>query len=113
MTFKKALLAAAAAMTLFGTNAAMAVDRNHDGIRDHRTLERRATHDRYWRPGYGRFVARDRVYFELRRHRYVRFVGEPTFVGGRYVVRCYNPYGRVVFVEINPYTGAFLGEVRI
>jgi len=113
MTFKQTLLAAVAAITVFGANSAMAMDRNHDGIRDHSRLERRVMHDRYWRAGYGRFVARDRIFLELRNHRYVRFIGDPYFVDGRYVVRCYNPYGRIVFVEVNPYTGAFLGEVRI
>ena len=111
MFVKKALLAAVAVMTLAGTNAAMAVDRNHDGIPDHSRLEHRVMHDRYWRPGYGRFVERDRVFLELRNHNYVRFVGEPYFYRDHYVVRTYNRFGRVVFVEVNPYTGAFIGEI--
>ena len=40
-------------------------------------------------------------------------IGDPYFVRGHYVVRTVNRFGRTVFVEVNPYTGAFLGEFRI
>ena len=118
MIVKKALLAAVAVMTLAGTGAATAMDRDHDGRPDRSWAERHdhdgyrdAHHDRYWRPGFGRFVDRDRVFVELRRHNYVRFIGEPYFYRDHYVVRTYNRFGRVVFVEVNPYTGAFIGEI--
>ena len=56
------------------------------------------------------FVGRVRVAEELRWHRY-RMIGNPYFFEGRYVVRSYDPFGRPVLVQIDPYTGAFLGEV--
>jgi hypothetical protein len=111
MFVKKALLAAVAVMTLAGINGAMAQDRNHDGIPDRREHREVVAHDRYWKPGYGRIVERDRIFVGLRQHHYARFIGDPYFYRGHYVVRSYNPAGRVVFVEVNPYTGAFLGEV--
>ena len=40
-------------------------------------------------------------------------IGDPYFVRGHYVVRTINPFGRIVFVEVDPYSGAFLGEFRI
>ena len=40
-------------------------------------------------------------------------VGDPYFYRGHYVVRSYNRFGHVVFVEINPYTGGFIGEIRL
>jgi Ni/Co efflux regulator RcnB len=113
MLLKKTLLAAVAVASLAGTNAAFAVDRNHDGLPDRSRAERIVEHDRYWRPEFraGRYVERDRVLVELRRHNYVRFIGDPYFFHGRYVVRTYNRFNREVFVEINPYTGAFMGEI--
>ena len=111
---KKVLMAAVAAMTLAGaTNSAMAVDRNHDGIRDNSRLEHVVMHDRYWKPGYRNYIARDRVFVNLRNRGYVRFIGDPYFYRDRYVVRSYNRFGKIVFVEVNPYTGGFIGEVRI
>lgn len=71
-------------------------------------------HDRYWRPDFGqrRYVDRNRVFMELRRRHYTRFLGDPHWFQGRYVVRTYDTWGRIVFVEINPYTGGFIGVVR-
>jgi hypothetical protein len=71
-------------------------------------------HDRYWRPDFGqrRYVNRDRIFLELRRRRYTRFSGDPYWFQGRYVVKTYDRWGRLVYVEINPYTGAFIGVVR-
>ena len=37
----------------------------------------------------------------------------PIFVHGHYVVRSFNRFGHVVFVEVDPYTGAFIGEFRV
>jgi hypothetical protein len=69
-------------------------------------------HDRYWKPQYkGGYAPHDRVFGELRRHHYDRFDGQPYFFNGRYVVKARRG-GKNVFVEVNPYTGAFLGEVR-
>lgn len=71
-------------------------------------------HDRYWRQDYGqrRYVDRDRIFFNLRRRRYRRFYGDPYWYMGRYVVRTYDPYGRLIFVEVDPYTGDYIGVIR-
>lgn len=69
--------------------------------------------DRYWKPEYkGGYVAHDRVFGELRRHHYKRFDGNPFFRDGHYVVKTWRD-GHVVFVEINPYTGEIIGEIRL
>lgn len=69
-------------------------------------------HDRYWKPGYkGGYVTHDRVFGELRRHHYKRFDGKPFFRDGRYVVKTWRG-GHIVFVEIDPYTGTIIGEIR-
>ena len=139
MNLKKLLLTAAAAAVLTTTGAGMAMaDDRHDRDRGHemdrrgdrhdgdRTRDRdwhgdrdwrgdtswRGDHDRYWRPEFrGGFVARDRVFFELRRHHYNRFLGDPMWFHGRYVVRSYDRGGNIVFIEVNPYTGGFVGEI--
>jgi hypothetical protein len=115
MLLKKILLAAATItmMGAAGTTGALAVDRNHDGIPDNSRLEHQVMHDRYWKPGYRNYVARDRIFFELRNHHYNRFIGDPYFYRGHYVVRSYDRFGHVVFVELNPYTGGFIGEIRL
>ncbi len=46
----------------------------------------------------------------LRVHNY-RVIGDPYFVHGRYVVRTHDRFGRIVFVQVDPYSGAFLREV--
>src|SRR6185312_4281512 len=116
MLNKKTLLAAVATLGLIGTTGiASATDRDHDGRPDHSWAEHHdhdGYRDRYWRPGFRGYIARDRVFFNLRHRGYVRFVGDPYFYHGRYVVRTYNRWGRIVFVEINPYDGAFIGEIR-
>ncbi|HWA92832.1 MAG TPA: hypothetical protein VG889_22565 [Rhizomicrobium sp.] len=114
---KKTLMAAVAALGLIGTTGiASAMDRDHDGRRDNGWHERHdhdGYRDRYWKPGFRNYIGHDRVFFNLRNHGYVRYVGNPYFYHGRYVVRTYNRFGRVVFVEVNPYTGAFIGEIRL
>ena len=119
MLNKKTLMAAVAALTLTGATGAMAMDRDHDGRGDRGWAEhhdhdgyRDARNNRYWKPGYRNYIARDRVFFTLRNRGYARFIGDPYFYHGRYVVRSYNRFGKVVFVEINPYTGGFIGEIR-
>ena len=71
-------------------------------------------HDRYWRRNYGRrsYVGRDRVFGELRRRHYTRFVGDPYWYQGRYVVRTYDGRGRIIMVEVDPYTAGFLGVIQ-
>ncbi len=56
-------------------------------------------------------VMRERVFDTLRFHHY-RAIGAPLFMHGHYVVRSFDRFGRTVFVEVNPYTGAFIGEFR-
>jgi hypothetical protein len=58
------------------------------------------------------YVERVHIYDTLR-FRHYRGIGDPYFVRGHYVVRTINPFGRTVFVEVDPYSGAFLGEFRI
>mgnify|MGYP001546909414 CR=1 FL=1 len=115
MLNKKTLMAAVAVLTLFGANGAMAADRDRDGRPDRSWAEhhdRDGFHDRYWKPGFRAYIGHDRVFVNLRNRGYVRFVGNPYFYHGRYVVRSYNRFGKVVFVEVNPYTGGFIGEIR-
>jgi hypothetical protein len=103
----KILLAAAAlALTgLAGSANAAPWDHRFDDRFDHRgPVVRHEIH----RP----YVERVRIYDTLR-FRHYRGIGDPTFVRGHYVVRTINPFGRTVFVEVNPYTGAFVGEFRI
>lgn len=69
-------------------------------------------HDRYWRPEYHSTVSQDRIFAALRGHGYARFNGAPYWYQGRYVVKSFDRLGRPIFVEINPYTGAFVGVVR-
>lgn len=59
-----------------------------------------------------RIVDRDRVVTMLRMH-HLRVLGEPAFVRGHYVVRIAGRFGHPMFVEINPYTGAFIGNFHI
>ncbi len=134
----RALLLTAVAATMLTTTGAMARDWDRDGRPDNSWSERHdrdgyrddwrgrqawhwrddrgwhGDHDRYWRPGWheGRYVDRDRFYVELRRHGYHRWEGAPYWYHGRYVVRTYDRWGRVVFVEVNPYTAGFVGVVR-
>ena len=104
----KNLLAAAslAVVSAAGIGAAPAAPWDHgryDGWHD-RAFER---HERFEHRAY---VDRIRVMNNLRFHRY-RMIGEPAFIHGRYVVRTYDRFGRVVFVQVDPYSGAFLREV--
>ena len=115
MNIRKTLLAVSATVVLAASGATAAyADPHYDRDRDHRGHATEAHHDRYWREGYheGRYVDRDRVYMELRRHHYNRFVGDPYWYNGRYVVRSYDRHGHVVYVEVNPYTGGFVGVVN-
>ncbi|MDE2182900.1 MAG: hypothetical protein KGJ78_07755 [Alphaproteobacteria bacterium] len=123
MRIQKLLMTAVAAALLTTTGAGMAMadppnrsgygdmhrDRGHD---NHWRGDWRGHNDRYWRPGYHGTIDRDRIYVTLRDHHYYRWQGSPYWYQGRYVVRTYDRWGHVVFVEVNPYTGGFVGVIR-
>src|ERR1700754_4968438 len=69
-------------------------DRDHDG-RPNGSWAERHDRDRYWKPGFRGYIGHDRVFFNLRNHGYARYVGNPYFYRGRYVVRSYNRWGRI------------------
>ena len=106
-SMKKLLTAASlAVISAAGIGSAAADPWDHgryDGWRD-RGFER---HERFEHRAY---VDRMRVYDNLRFHRY-RMIGDPYFFHGRYVVRTYDRFGRTVFVQVDPYSGAFIREV--
>jgi hypothetical protein len=127
MTIKKLLAAAATAAVLSVVGAASAsaddsygrdsdrYDTNHyQDNRDYRgDYGYRGSYDhRGWRHEHRRFADRDTIFRSLRFH-HVRYVGDPYFVRGHYVVRSYDRFGRVNFVEINPYTGDVIGVIRL
>ncbi len=132
MKIKQLLLTAAAALILTTTGAA-AFDRDHDGRPDRGWAEHHDHdgyrdrdwhgdrgwgdrgwhgHDRYWREGYRDYARREWFYRDLRAHHFYRWDGEPYWYRDRYVVRSYDRWGRPVFVEMNPYTGSFIGVIR-
>ena len=101
----KSIFAAAslAVISAAGIGAASAQPWDHGynrGWRAHERVEHRA------------YVNRLRIADSLRFHHY-RVIGDPYFVHGRYVVRSHNRFGRPVFVQVDPYSGAFIGEVRL
>ncbi len=132
MTMQKVFLTAIASVVI-STGAAMAAPdcgRDRDGCRNEQhhaatgamggamraavghDQNGGGAHDRYWKPQYHGFVAQDRVFSALRGHGYSRFNGAPYWYQGRYVVKSFDRSGRPIFVEINPYTGDFVGVVR-
>jgi len=121
MRIKQLLLTAAAAAILTTTGAA-AADRDRDHRPDRSAAERHDRdgyrdrdfrgHDRYWHEGYRGFAGRDFYFRSLRAHHYTRWDGDPYWFNGRFVIRSYDHFGRPVFVELNPYTGAFIGVIR-
>ena len=60
-----------------------------------------------------RRVVDHRIVFESLRARHIRFMGEPGFVRGHYVVRSFDRFGHTSFVEVNPYTGQVIGFIRL
>jgi Ni/Co efflux regulator RcnB len=118
MNFKKILTAAAAAAVLSaaGATAASADPDDHDrgyGYHDRDFDRDHGRHEGWYRDRDDhRYVDRDRIYWNLR-YRHIRFYGDPFFYRGHYVVRSFDPYGRAVFVEVNPYTGGFVGFIRL
>ena len=106
MLNSKILLTAAALAVTSLTGSANAAPWDHRPVVRHEFD--RGFHRDFHRP----IVERVRIYDTLRFHHY-RSVGAPYFVGHHYVVRTVNRFGRPVLVEVNPYTGAFIGEFRI
>lgn len=123
MNLKKILTAAAAAITLTvaGMSAANAEPYHGYGHHDSDRGDHRG--DRFGRDDHrGRFdrddtrfrrVVEHRVIFNTLRARHIRYVGTPYFVRGHYVVRSFDRFGRVTFVEVNPYTGGYVGFIRL
>jgi hypothetical protein len=119
MNIKKILTAAAATAVLStaGITAASADPYDHDHDRGYGYHDFDRDHDGWRHDGWNgdrdhRFVDRDRIYWNLH-YRHIRFYGDPFFYQGHYVVRSFDPYGRTVFVEVNPYTGGFIGFIRL
>jgi hypothetical protein len=124
MNIKKILTSAAAAavLSIAGVSAASAdstyggdgsrYDRDYrDNGNDngwHRGWDRHSD----WRHEHRRFADRDTIFRSLRFH-HIRYVGEPYFMRGHYVVRSFDRFGRVSFIEINPYTGGVIGVIRL
>jgi len=71
-------------------------------------------HDRYWHEGYEHrhYMDRDFIWGRLRGRGYRRFIGDPYWYQGRYVVRTYDRWGNLIFVEVDPYSGDYIGVVR-
>jgi NAD(P)-dependent dehydrogenase (short-subunit alcohol dehydrogenase family) len=102
MFAKKTVLVTLAALTVAGIGAAQAQPLHRTPMATHVAMRHEA------RP----MVARARVMETLRLHRYVG-MGEPYFLHGRYVVRSHDRTGRTVLVQLDPWTGRFIGVVRI
>ena len=107
MSSMKTFLAAASLAVLtaagLGSATAQSWDRHGDHHRDwvrHERFEHRA------------YVDRIHLSHGLRFHNY-RMIGDPYFVHGRYVVRTHDRFGRIVFVQVDPYSGRFIREVRL
>lgn len=105
MSSMKTILTAAtlAVLSTAGIGSAAAAPWDHHRDRAwvrHERFEHRATVDRM------------QLRHALRFHHY-RMIGDPYFVHGRYVVRTHDRFGRIVFVQVDPYSGRFIREVRL
>ena len=115
MSSMKTILAAAslAVLSAAGIGSATAQSWGHrqDYRQDYRQDNHRAwvRHERF---EHRAFVDRIRLDRALRFHSY-RMIGDPYFVHGRYVVRTHDRFGRIVFVQVDPYSGAIVREVRL
>jgi hypothetical protein len=96
----KTILAAASLAVAAGIGSASAAPWDRHDWRGHERFEHRA------------FVDRVRLADVLRFHRY-RMIGEPYFIHDRYVVRTHDRFGRIIVVQVDPYSGAFIREVRL
>jgi hypothetical protein len=67
-------------------------DGDHDGDRDWRGYDR--DHHQYW----------DHDGYRGWRYRHAHYYGRPFWYHGRYVVRSYDRFGRVSFIEVGPYS---------
>ena len=107
MSNMKTFLAAAslAVLSAAGLGSAAAQPWDHHGWRE-RALVR---HERFEHRAYANHM---RVAETLRFHRF-RMIGDPYFVHGRYVVRAHDRFGRIIFVQVDPYSGAFVRVVRL
>ena len=115
MNAKKTLLAIAAlaALTATGLGSASAQPRHSDRYgRDVRVERHVVIRDDFRRPIARPYVDRAQVYRTLRMHRFTG-LGNPYFLRGQYVVRSHDRFGRVVLVRIDPWTGRFIGTVRM
>ena len=129
MNIKKILTAAAATtiLTLTGMSTASAASYGGYGSADRHDLysDARGFDDRDGDRGWDRDRADNRfgwrhrhlvdrrIVFATLRFHHIRHFGDPYFVRGHYVVRTFDRFGRVAFVEINPYTGRLIGYVRL
>jgi len=116
MNFKRLLLTAAAAavLSMAGASTASAarlIIGPHGGVSLH--VGGHHDHDRYWRDEYRDrgYIDRDHVFMTLRTEHYSEFDGDPFWRDGRYVVWAHRHHRRML-VEVNPYTGGFIGEVH-
>lgn len=60
-----------------------------------------------------RRIVDHRIVFRAMQARHMRYIGNPYFVHDRYVVRSFDRFGHVAFVQVNPYTGQIIGFVRL
>ena len=108
MSSMKTILAAASLAVLSAVGLGSAAAQPWDRYGDHHRDRGWVRHERYEH----RYVDRMRLSHALRFHSY-RMIGEPYFVHGRYVVRTHDRFGRIVFVQVDPYSGRFIREVRL
>ena len=107
----KTLLAAAslAVLTAAGAGGANAAPWDHHD----RPVIRQETRDLRF-DTHRRIVDRDRVLGDLACWTIIcAALGEPAFVRGHYVVPVAGRTRHPLLIEVNPYTGAFIGEFRI
>jgi hypothetical protein len=107
MSSMKTILAAASLAVLSAAGIGSAAAQPWDRYGDHHRAWVR--HERFEHRAYVDRIRLDRA---LRFHSY-RMIGDPYFVHGRYVVRTHDRFGRIVFVQVDPYSGAFVREVRL
>ena len=107
----KNILAAAslAVLSIAGIGSAAADPWHHDRFDRRDSFRHERVEQRFERRD---FAHRMRIAETLRFHHY-RMIGEPIFFHGRYVVRTHDRFGRIVFVQVDPYSGAFVREVRL
>ena len=100
-----------AILSAAGIGSAAAAPWNYQGDLHGDRFDRRDDyrHERFERRA---FVDHVRLADSLRFHHY-RMIGAPYFVHDRYVVRTHDRFGRIVFVQVDPYNGRFIREVRL